>query len=237
MTKWADDLGVDADALEEAVRREERRGRALRSMAVEDVQILMQEESSAFARVLQARRKLKALLDGKGTSGTGVGGSGGAGERYVKHRQEGHIPEALVTAYEALWLKTYGSEASVIGDPSVIRGIGKGNTYRTGTSGEKVARGGARGSKDRGGARKSIIKHELAFHFKRKMDKRMRRLAKEIEEWLVEESKGRVGAGGVGGVEVSAARCARCFCFMERDWRYCARCGAIVIDAGDVETS
>ena len=226
--KWAESLTADAEALEAAIKREERRGRMLRAMEVSEVQQVLTSNSHIFSRVIHARKKLLDLLDTRGKVVAGGGGGGRGTSHYViKHKQEGHIPENLVTMYEALWVKTYGSAAGYIGDPnSLTPEKAGGNQMKMGGSDERVHRGVAR-SKAGGGnaARKAIIKDERAFEFKRKMDKRMRRMASEIEEWIRSSKVMGVDVIEGGSGEVSVPRCEGCQSFVDREWRFCARCG------------
>src|SRR5699024_7324341 len=154
---WELELTLDAEALEMAIKREERRKRILKGKEVAEVQRVLEEHSQPFARVIQARKKLAVLCaglknsGGGGFGGGGVGGSGEARGVVVRHRQEGHIPDGLVTAYEALWIKTYGSGAGYIGDPNSLTPQGAGgNQMKMGRSDERVYRGVAK-SKGPGG--------------------------------------------------------------------------------------
>ena len=223
---WELELTRDAEALEWAIKREERRKRILRGKEVSEVQRVLEEHSQPFARVIQARKKLAVLCAGmKNSDG---GGSGGGRGMVVRHRQEGHIPDGLVTAYEALWIKTYGSGAGYIGDPnSLTPDKAGGNQMKMSGSDERVHRGVAKGKPGGNASRRSIIKDEKAFNFKRKIDKRMRRLASEIDEWMrstkvagvdISEAQGEVSGGG-------APRCGGCHKFIDREWRFCASCG------------
>lgn len=220
---WEAELTRDAEALEEAIKREARRKRMLRALEVEEVQRILESHPRAFARVIQGRKKLVSILAGVGER---VGGEGTA-NYVVRHRQEGHVDEKLVTAYEALWIKTYGSGAGYIGDPNALVPSGAGgNQFKMGGSGERVYRGVAKGGGG-SGSRRSIIKDEKAFNFKRKMDKRMRRMASEINEFMISSKVSGIeiveAGGGVGGR--GAPRCAGCKCFVDREWRFCASCG------------
>lgn len=61
---------------------------------------------------------------------------------------------------------------------------------------------------------------ERAWAFKRKIDKRLRRIAKEIHVELDKLER------GVGGPEPLARRCAgKCGRFGEPTWHFCANCG------------
>ena len=231
--KWAESLTADAEALEAAIKREERRGRMLRAMEVSEVQQVLTTNSHIFSRVIHARKKLIDLLDtrgrmtgGSGGVGSGSGGGGGTAHYVIKHRQEGHIPDNLVTMYEALWIKTYGSGAGYIGDPnSLTPDKAGGNQMKMSGSNERVHRGVAKAGKSGNAARKTIIKDERAFEFKRKMDKRMRRMATEIEDWIRSSKVMGVEVAEGGSGEVSVPRCECCQSFVDREWRFCARCG------------
>lgn len=226
---WELELTRDAEALELAIKREERRKRILRGKEVSEVQRVLEEHSRPFARVIQARKKLALLCAGMKPSdgGGGSGGSSGGRSMVVRHRQEGHIPDNLVTAYEALWIKTYGSGAGYIGDPNALVPTGAGgNQMKMAGSGERVYRGVAKSKPGGSGGRRSIIKDERAFNFKRKIDKRMRRLASEIDEWMRSTKVAGVDISeGEGGVSGGAPRCGGCHKFIDREWRFCASCG------------
>lgn len=225
--KWAESLTADAEALEAAIKREERRGRMLRAMEVSEVQQVLTTNSHIFSRVIHARKRLIDLLDTKGRITGGSGGSGGTAHYVIKHKQEGHIPDNLVMMYEALWIKTYGSGAGYIGDPnSLTPDKAGGNQMKMAGSDERVHRGVAKsGRAGSNAARKTIIKDERAFEFKRKMDKRMRRMASEIEEWIRSSKVMGVDVTEGGSGEVSVPRCEGCQSFVDREWRFCARCG------------
>src|SRR5699024_5837749 len=138
---WELELTRDAEALELAIKREERRKRILRSKEVTEVQRVLEEHSQPFARVIQARKKLALLCAGMKNSDGGEGGNGGRG-MVVRHRQEGHIPDGLVTAYEALWIKTYGSGAGYIGDPNSLTPDKAGGMQMQRARGDERRRGG-----------------------------------------------------------------------------------------------
>lgn len=223
---WAQELEDDARVMASLTRRERVRQARLRELdTTEDLQALMNLHPHEFAKLRLKRRALLEQMLGKGWEERLKGKAPGQDTLSIKHRQEGHIPEALVTAYDVLWVKSYGTDAAFIGDPnSLTRGVGgkavgKGNQMRMSSSDEKLARAGASGKGGGAGSRKSIIKDERAFEFKRKMDKRMRRMAVEIDHWL------RFSAPMDKGSEDSL-KCSGCKRYCERDWRFCARCGA-----------
>src|SRR5699024_12656064 len=123
------------EALEMAIKREERRKRILKGKEVAEVQRVLEEHSQPFARVIQARKKLALRCAGmKSSDGgrVGSGGAGGSGGRgmVVRQRQEGHIPDGLVTADEARWIKTYGAGAGCVGDADSLTGQGGGGNQR-----------------------------------------------------------------------------------------------------------
>lgn len=211
---WAHELLEDVKALKYASERDKRRRRRLNQLEVSDIQVLMARFPDEFAKLRLVRNDLRECLnDGARMGG---GNSSSSSPRAVIHKQEGHVPDPLVQAYEALWIKCYGSEAVVIGDPSVIRGVGKGNQMRMKDSDERVTRSGANGGGDRGGSRRSIIKDERTFEFKRKIDKRIRRLAKEIDSYM---------RGMRAGEDEEGRRCWSCQKFMEEGWIFCPACG------------
>src|SRR5690625_7220945 len=94
---WEFELTRDAEALELAIKREERRKRILRSKEVTEGQRVLEEHSQPVARVIQARKKLAWLCTGLNNSDGGGRSAGGRG-MVVRESQEGHIPERGVAA-------------------------------------------------------------------------------------------------------------------------------------------
>lgn len=237
---WAAAIEEDARLMASLVRRERIRLAKLRELDPEELEKLMASHPQEFGLLRLRRKALKDALGVGGADRNGGGGAVGSGEKVVRHKQEGHIPDNLVTAYEALWVKTYGSDAAFMGDPNALtkiegkgeskRGVvGKGNPMRMKDSSERVYRSGATPPKGRGSG-KSIIKDESAFEFKRKMDKRMRRMASEIDQWIRKGKLVEVKRDTVSDGEGSGHKCPGCKRYAEVDWRFCARCGMSMCD-------
>ena len=126
------------------------------------------------------------------------------------------IPEAIVDAYETLYLAVYGSDALRIGDDNAIHGSGKAERGRT-RSDQIETRGGAIQKKKLSASRKDVIKHGPSYAYKVKVDKRLRKMAKEIQAF-------------VARVEVPNGyyRCTACKRIGEDDWKHCPRCGELM---------
>ena len=97
--------------------------------------------------------------------------------------EEKQVPDAFLQAYDLLYTSAYGTGALVIGDPNKIHESGKPLRARTSSS-QTQKRGGAVEKKRLSASQKNIIRSEPAFHLKRRIDKRLRSLAREIYEEL-----------------------------------------------------
>jgi hypothetical protein len=124
-------------------------------------------------------------------------------------------PQAFLEAYELLYVETYGSGA-IVQDDNHIHGSGKAQRGRVKSS-EVETRGGAVQKKKLSASQKNVIKSQRAFNEKTKIDKRLRRMGKEIYDYLNKEAKSPVEWW---------MRCSKCKKHAEDDFRFCPRCGA-----------
>jgi hypothetical protein len=124
-------------------------------------------------------------------------------------------PQAFLEAYELLYVETYGSGA-IVQDDNHIHGTGKAQRGRV-KSTDIETRGGAVQKKKLSASQKNVIKSQRAFNEKTKIDKRLRRMGKEIYEYLNKEAKSPVDWW---------MRCSKCKKHAEDDFRFCPRCGA-----------
>ena len=124
------------------------------------------------------------------------------------------LPSSLREQYELLFCRAYGSDPAVsVGDSSVIRGVGKPQSRVNSGSSEKVP--GARTNGKKAGANtRSIVKDGRAYELKLRVDRRLRRLAREIRDELADEQRGRT-------IRV----CTRCARIGEEEWGWCPHCG------------
>ena len=99
-------------------------------------------------------------------------------------------PAAFCEAYELLWVETYGSGA-IVQDENHIHGSGKAKRGRT-SSDQVETRGGAVQKKKLSASQKNVIKSQRAFNEKTKIDKRLRKMGKEILEYLNKEAANKV---------------------------------------------
>lgn len=124
-------------------------------------------------------------------------------------------PQAFLEAYELLYVETYGSGA-IVQDDTHIHGTGKAQRGRTKSS-DVETRGGAVQKKKLSASQKNVIKSQRAFNEKTKIDKRLRKMGKEILEYLNKEATKKVDF---------YMRCSKCKKHAEDEWQFCPRCGA-----------
>jgi hypothetical protein len=142
------------------------------------------------------------------------------------------LPEAFMTAYEALHVRSFsdgsGSERHPLSGRAaeIERADGKGKDLWRTSSGQVSSIGSRRvgggGSGKTVGKTSKFLGDERAWEFKRKIDKRLRRMAKEILAEL--DSRGSHAGGAERGLH---RRCAgKCGKLGDSDWLFCARCGS-----------
>lgn len=123
-------------------------------------------------------------------------------------------PTAFLEAYELLYVETYGSGA-IVQDDNHIHGTGKAQRGRTKSS-DVETRGGAVQKKKLSASQKNVIKSQRAFNEKTKIDKRLRKMGKEIFEWLNKEQTEPVHYW---------VRCSKCKKHAEDGYAFCPWCG------------
>ena len=123
------------------------------------------------------------------------------------------MPEGFLFRYELLFLATYGR--AIVGAQrrdgevqiSSARRVVRVSTNQTET----------RGPAKRGGKPSQIggvdIGREVALGFKRRIDRKLRAIDRDIQRFLRDD------------VRAGMRRCSVCRKFGEDDWLYCARCG------------
>jgi hypothetical protein len=122
------------------------------------------------------------------------------------------MPEKFVFAYELLWLSAFGrsvggrSSGGVV-EPNVVskaRRVTRVSTNQTETRGGAKA-GGMQGLSDR-----DVISNEIALEKKRRIDRKLRALARDIRSFISRETD-RAGN----------RRCSSCKRFGDDEWVYC----------------
>lgn len=126
-------------------------------------------------------------------------------------------PAPFLEAYQLLHDETYGTGA-IFQDDTAIHGTGKAQRGRV-RSDEVETRGGAVQKKKLSASQKNVIKSQRAFNEKTKIDKRLRKIGKEIYEWLNKEKAAPAEFW---------TRCSKCKKHTEDDWQFCPRDGAPV---------
>ena len=124
-------------------------------------------------------------------------------------------PAAFLEAYELLYVETYGSGA-IVQDDNHIHGTGKAQRGRTKSS-DVETRGGAIQKKKLSASQKNVIKNQRAFNEKTRIDKRLRKMGKEIFEYLSKEAQTQAKF---------YMRCTKCKKHAEDEWKFCPRCGS-----------
>lgn len=125
------------------------------------------------------------------------------------------LPRRLEDAYALLCHNAYGSDPAIsTGDPSVIRGLGTVRGRTSTNQPEDQVPGARQRGKRAGASRRNVIRDRRSYELKLRADRRMRQLAKEIEEHL---------EGGDRGQSVNT--CSRCGRIGEDGWAYCPHCG------------
>jgi hypothetical protein len=149
------------------------------------------------------------------------------------------LPRDFVMAYEALYHRAVrtGLEGRRDIEVEVTDKKGEGTGEYETLGGVVKARGGRRSRLAEGeslggmaGARKGkaykqawTVADERALDLKHKMDKRLRKIAREVKVFLEGEMEGSTGEGG----EQERKKCAGKGCgkWLEHGWKYCPFCG------------
>lgn len=157
--------------------------------------VLMLKSDAERERLSAMSAEVRMLLETLGWERQRSNG-GGLGVGMVRAgdgRDVDHLPSELHEAYELLWDRTYERVAS----------------GGSGGGGKDVRKGGV--------AKRPVIRDHAAFDMKRKVDKRLRRLAGEVRGYL-SSGKGNAEPGWI-------AKCSGCGRVVDIGWRYCSWCG------------
>jgi len=128
------------------------------------------------------------------------------------------LPPDFISAYEAVFekaLKLDGSSATGALKDAAELGKAKGGT--SATVGKKTQLSGGAGKKYK---LYWVVKNDSALELKHALDKKLRRLARELRADL-SDSEVMAAGGKVAG----KCRCDRCGMIMSRDWNFCPGCG------------
>ena len=197
-----------ARLLKQAAEADRDRARYLNEVAEGRIRLTPEERD----HLVGVEQHIQSLLKGLGAETT-------KRLRVVREDEYGRgtgdrLPRRLTDAYELIVHAAYGSDPAVsTGDPTVLRGIGRVDP-RTSTNQPEGVGGSAKPGKRPGIARRSVIKDRAAYELKLRADRRLRRLAGELEDFLA-------GGDARGTVNV----CTRCGRIGEDGWAYCPACG------------
>lgn len=133
-------------------------------------------------------------------------------KREVQVTGDDLLPDAIRHAYTTLYSLCYGSSGTIMGDPNAEAIVPR--EWFT-KSDQQQTRGVAKqGSRKYSSSVRSVIKNERALELKKRVDKRLRKLAKDIyTEWET------------GGVDEENYKCWSCHKIAQREWKWCPRCG------------
>lgn len=121
------------------------------------------------------------------------------------------LPSDFVTQYEALFLRAF---AASNGSRSDVGVVGAKRITRVSTN-QVETRGGAK-SKRAGSSEKNIIHDQRALGFKAKVDRKLRKLSRDIRQWMEAENM----------THTSVRRCTRCRKYADDTWSFCPFDGA-----------
>lgn len=135
------------------------------------------------------------------------------------------LPEKFVHAYEALVDLGYGEKrldaSGAMGAPANPRAGARRSAPRLKSS--EVSKTIVSSNFGNGGTPSGVsFKSEIAVDYRRKIDRRLRRLAREIKLFLDED-----GTAHRSGQRKCSGKCKK---IGEPDWVYCARCGGPMIE-------
>jgi hypothetical protein len=125
----------------------------------------------------------------------------------------GAFPEGFIFKYELLWLTAFGRSVTGLQRSETVGRSGAKRITRVSTS-QVETRGGAR--KGKGSGKGGVdISDESALVMKGRVDRKLRAIARDIENFM--NGQGR---------DVYGRRCAgKCKRFGDGQWSYCPNCG------------
>lgn len=120
------------------------------------------------------------------------------------------LPDFIVSAYEILYVETYGSDAQYLGDPNALSHLPLRAPLN---SNQNQTRGVAVQKKKLSSSQRSPLKNERAFRIKQKYDRKLRKVMRELKTELADREA------------PPQPRCSRCARLGDGDWMYCPACG------------
>lgn len=122
------------------------------------------------------------------------------------------VGERFATALEAIWVLSLGYLRSSVpdGNGGLRNGTGSGQKSRAASKLEGVTR---KRGKRAGSDTRGVVQDEAAFRFKQLVDRRIRKLTREMEEWVVRRTSLRE--------EKIPGKCQKCQRYAEDNWSYC----------------
>lgn len=235
------ELSRDMMAAAEALNEADKRRNVLLNQVVRGERVLDRDDHE---HLMASNRAIGGLLRGVSVGRDVRVIPAGPGARDADGHEQwgsgvGDLPVRLRRLYELLCLAVYGMDSSRSGngissrgaDDNVRAGNEGVNTWRVDSGKSRTNRGARRGVGKFGSGR-VLVKNDKAYHYKRNVDKKLRRIASDIEYWLSHEasmedhgSKAK-GSDGQGSRLAGRRICSSCKKVGEDDWRHCPRCGA-----------
>lgn len=182
--------------------------------------VLLSDRSPGCRRHDDGKRQLSRILKAamRSVDSSGYGPRGEDLELLGRY-----LPKGFLFCYEILIQRGVAVPGSMRGgrgyDETPIVGAGRPvgglGTARSGVAEKRLAAAPARKS---GGSGKAVIRDEAAVAYRASVDRRLRKLAREMTTWLEEGARGKKTFRKCTG--------RRCGQFAEDGWNFCPTCGS-----------
>ena len=134
-------------------------------------------------------------------------------EALVAAHRDGQLPDKMREAYELLYCRSYGTGALYLGDVTAEK-IASANSSWAVKSDKTPHRSGATRGKSPTAHKRNIVQDAGAYDFKRRVDKKLSRIATEIRQWLAGEQSMLAG----GARRLTCPKCGR---IADMTWKVC----------------
>lgn len=123
-----------------------------------------------------------------------------------------HLPDFIVSGYENLYIKAYGSDSAFIGDPTAMEH--KSTPLVTRSDQPTQSNPSTNGQKKKlSASRKNTIKDQRAYDLKSKYDRKLRKVFRDLRDELR------------GSTLPAQTKCTHCRIIGEYSWNFCPTCG------------
>ena len=108
-------------------------------------------------------------------------------EALIAAHRDGQLPEKMREAYELLYCRSYGTGALYLGDVNAEKVESANSSWAVKGGAKAPHRSGATRGKSPTAHKRNIVQDAAAYDFKRRVDKKLSRIATEIRQWLAGE--------------------------------------------------